>query len=691
MLSRLLTIFSIVLLLFFNLEYWHFSWLGWLVLPIYFWFISDGFEKALIKFFNFSPNARTKLYGAFFGFILLGWLCGALIVFYKLTPVLISTAMVIVGLISQILDNWATKAKNTEISETVQEEIIEIPQSKIYLWAYFIFFIFGLVLLWQCRTGREIETPWQVVPVNFIYLFFLAALTLGGLFFSKLKTKTLLFLIVLQTFMMAAYLPMSHKLFYGADGWRHIASMERIIAEVPLSAQNYAMDSSWISRLDPGLFSYSQFWGSLSTLSRLLNVGLIPLTAWFQPLLFSLLIPLLLYEIGVSLGWGKRKPLLFAWFGLWPFAFQAASSFSLPVNYGFIIFLFLLLLLLKRGEGKRHEQVFMLLALGVFSFFGYALYFIIFWVSWFLFEFLNRRKCEKPALRGKIIYAAIIFSAVVFIPVIELTAGYAKFSAVSNIASSSAQAIGNFSGYYLANGPRPHIIERGNVFFNQTPSYLFFPNALTAWRWWIPAFMIMIFCAMIFGLIKFFRSTIANEKWLAILGVGIYGGYIISRYFFSGDNILSRRLDVVLAFFGIIFLFKAVEKVFDKNQFASLLILIVGSVAIASSYSLGPVSRAMSVAEYETAGKVWSEIKQDDKYCVVADTYQLLALEAVSAKKVIGGGFPIDKNFGQSELVSLYKDFINTPSEALWQKTAQLTGADKCYLIINNNIESKNF
>lgn len=655
---------------------------------LFFWFVSDGFEKALIKFFYFSPNARTKLYGAFAAFILLGWLCGALIVFYKLTAELLSLAMVLVGVVSQLLDNWATKAKNTEIAEAAQEEVVVIPQSKIYFWAYLVFFVFGLFLLWQYRTGFMIETPWQVIPINYVYLFFLAALTLGGLFFSNFKTKTLLFLLVLQTFMMAAYLPMSHRLFYGADGWRHIASIERVVAEEPLSVQNFADDAGWIDKLNPGLFSYSQFWGTLSVLSRSLDVGLVPLIAWFQPILFSLLVPLLLYEIGSSLGWGKRKSLLLSWFGLWPFALQAAGSFSLPVNYGFVIFLFFLLLIIRRGECKRREQVFLLSALGIFSLFGYALYFILFWFVWLLFESINWIKNIKSVLTGRIIYAMIIFAAIIFIPFIELSAGYAKFSA-NNIFSSSVQAVGNFTGYYLASGPRSHIIDTGNVFFNQTPLNAFVPNGLTVWRWWIPVLMLLVFSGIIFGLVKLLKSGLVREKWLAILGIGVYTGYFISRYVLIGDHILSRRLDATLALIGIFFLFKAVEKVFEKSQFASLLIIIIGAAAIASSYSLGPVSRAMGVAEYETAGKIWQEMKQDKKYCVIGDTYQLLALEAVSAKKVIGGGFPIDKNFGQPELVALYEDFKQSPNEKLWKRAAELTGTNKCYLIINNIVESK--
>jgi hypothetical protein len=168
-------------------------------------------------------------------------------------------------------------------------------------------------------------------------------------------------------------------------------------------------------------------------------------------------------------------------------------------------------------------------------------------------------------------------------------------------------------------------------------------------------------------------------------------GYIICRYILPGDNLLSRRLDAVVALFILIFLFTAIEKFFTKNLFVSILIIFFGSIAITASYSLGPYSRVVSADEFKAAQFVWSQSSGDTKHCVVGETYQLLALEAASQKQIIGGGFPIDENFGQSQLTALYYSFNNGETGMLRNTAKQLTGASECFFIgsINDKIYSE--
>jgi hypothetical protein len=306
---------------------------------------------------------------------------------------------------------------------------------------------------------------------------------------------------------------------------------------------------------------------------------------------------------------------------------------------------------------------------------------------WLSFELIKRLSEPHRMLNTKIVFVALTAVVAFAIPVLEVAVGYSHIDPGKNYLAQTIQAVGNFSGYYLASGPRPHVIDTGNVFFNQVPSYAFVLNALTVWRWWIVGFMILILVGFIAGAVKMVKSSKPCDRWLGIVGIGVWLSYIVGRYFLSGDQILSRRLDAVIAFVGILFVFKAIEKVFDRNQFVSILIIVIGAAAITASYSLGPVSRAVSVAEYGAAERVWAEINNDDHYCVVADTYELLALEAVSKKKVIGGGFPIDKNFGQSEMIKIYEEIIFSDIYGLdltnyRSRALSLTGADKCYLII---------
>ncbi|MDD2757915.1 MAG: hypothetical protein PHD72_00885 [Patescibacteria group bacterium] len=663
-----------------NIKFWHLFPVGLVTLLAILWYTALGLEKLLAVYFDFELNLRTKIIAGCLALSLIGWLAGAVIVFGRLTAGAIAMVALAVILTSYFFQR---KLKVAEQALSARPETtVEVPQSRYYLAAYIIFWAFGLYLLWSGRTDAVVVTPWQTIPANYIYLFFLAVLTLGGLFLSRFSAKILLIFLVAQSFLTFSYLPLSHKLFYGADGWRHAAAVAQVVEERVVSVRNFAEHPSLLEKINPGVFAYAQFWGVEAVLARGLSVDLISFSAWFQPIVASAVFILLLWEIGLTLGWGAKRSLFFCWLGLWPFALQAVGSFSLPVSLGFLIWLLLFVLLLKRAVNPRPAQIGILCALGVLSVFGYSLYLILFWLAFGILE-ISRHK-------GKIFFVGAFAVSILILPVLELLAGYGRFDSLNNFWSNIKQLIGNFTAYYLASGPRPHIIETGNIFFNQTPADAFVPNGFTDWRWWLVALMVAALFGMFIGWRKFWRGSIF-DRWLAILGGGLFIGYFISRYFLVGSQLISRRLDAVIALFGIMFLFNAIKNIFKTNKFASVLFILVGATAVAASYSLGPVSTAMSTAQYDAAGQVWRESKNETPHCVVADTYTLLALEAISQKQIIGGGFPIDKNFGQLDLTALYDGFKNNPGDELWQKARHLTGANECFLIIDGKISSKKF
>ncbi|MFH2018897.1 MAG: hypothetical protein ABII98_02810, partial [bacterium] len=63
-------------------------------------------------------------------------------------------------------------------------------------------------------------------------------------------------------------------------------------------------------------------------------------------------------------------------------------------------------------------------------------------------------------------------------------------------------------------------------------------------------------------------------------------------------------------------------------------------------------------------------------------TYPLLVLEAISAKKIIGGGFPINEYFAQPERMEIYAKMLEEPSVVQWKKAEYLTKADMCFLVV---------
>jgi hypothetical protein len=690
--KKLLVLILLCLAGYFNINNWHSLFLGLLVLFFYLWVLSGLARQALIKFFGFSHTAfRVRLQAAFLALSTLGCIAGAFIVFYRLAAEHMALAMFLNGLLYLFIGEWAGKAKNAE-AEMFNEKfdvLEEVPQPKIGVLLVIILSLVGFCLLFVSRSAGRLATPWQAIGTDYIYVFGAAVILTGLLIFSKLKTKIVLFLLVLVTLLLHSYLPLTHKLIYGADGWRHMAVESAVLNERKADIVVFGADDSVIQKINPGRFSYSQLWGISTVISRLLNIPLLAVNKWLLPVVWSLVFPLLMYEIGIALGWTKKESLLFSWVGLLPFAWQAAGSFTLPVNLGFLVMLFCIVLILHRLKLARKEQAALLAIILVLSFFNYILYLLFIALAWILAELINKYGHSAGNKFYKII---CLLGVSVFVPAVELLFGYSKFDPGLNWTGQIKQLLGNFSAYYLSAGSRPHDITTGNIIFNQTPAYAFVANFFTQWRWWLIIFSLALLIAAVAGIVSLLRRREPENAWLGIFCAGVLGSYVLSNYFLAGEHLLARRMDnlaalaiVVPAFYFLItFIFKRFSGIWT-----SVIFVAVVSVAIIASYSLGPDAQTATENEYNASSYVWQAEKYSRQPCVLGDTYFLLALEAVSSKKIIGGGFPIDQNFGQAERVQLYDRMNTRITSANWADALRLAGANHCWLVISTDALKK--
>ncbi|MDO8626023.1 MAG: hypothetical protein Q7K39_01015 [Candidatus Magasanikbacteria bacterium] len=517
------------------------------------------------------------------------------------------------------------------------------------------------ILMWVVFSHQNIaaiNTPWQVVPSYYINIFYIYTLVIGlVVLFTRWSLPVKLVVLCLYALVVHSLLPLSHQLIYGADGWRHMASEAQILQGHWPTHPTLADGTQ--TGFGAGDLSYGLFWLVSAGISKLLGISLIAVTKWFQPVLFSIAFPFLLWKLTEYLGFSSRARLFTIWFSNLPFALQAAGAFSLPVNFGFLFFLGGLVILAARARGAVWATRKILFIYTAVLAVNYLLFLVLFLLAWGVLAVQNP-KSKVQSLAWLIIPVALI------IPALEIAAGYSHFVPVAAF-SAIKQFIGNLLGWYVAAGPRPHDIATGNILFNQVPSYAFVSNLFTTWRWWLPVFALVFWGGVASGVVISWRKR--ENLWLAIFTLGLFISYFISRYFLTGEQVLSRRLDATLALFSVLLFALALQELFSHITKKSLLLtthysllittplVIIASIAITASYSLGPDARAVSVDEYRAMEYVWSQEKDQDKHCVIADTYPLLALEAISGKEIIGGGFPIDANFGQSERVALFEKY----------------------------------
>lgn len=725
-----MSVLGIVLLfLYFNLISWQASWLG-IILFIFFILLTGGFwQEVLARIFKMKlRDTITMLFGWFTCFLILGFISAVFVVWYTLTPFLIWLCFLITAILTLFIwflsKRGYKKVINDQRSTINYYSTHKFAVFKGYHLSFIIFIILWLVaayFLFISQTTETLQSPWQTISPYFLPIFFFLTLILGFIVFSKYKVKAILFFIILHSILLHIYLPLSHKMPWGGDVWRHAAVEQEIIQgnlELPVIA---GLEAQWRevvginlpeALIIPHKYVYGHLWGTTILLNQTLGINLISLNKWLIPLLWSIFLPLIFFRIGKLLFGSWRKGLLLSFLAFIPFPFQALGGLTLPVSLGYLVFFFVLMLWFDYLQDGRLWQRRIAILFSVLMLFGYTLHSILIWFIIILI-FLLRKISDIRYHGSKIFkYQFSIFKSIstillcvfciLIFPVIELVAKTSYFPASWNVWEQLRQLVGQFSGWYYASAIRPHDILSGNILFNHTPDFAYVPSLFTDWRWHVLVVMILIIATAKYGFFKLFKTEDITVRVFQLLSLSVVGGYIIGWFVLEGDRSFVRRLDALFAFVVIVFFIYGISQATRHISQAKKLIKIFFFVVIlalswfaTTSYASGPDMRVVSENEFNVARFVWDHIDQSqENYCVLADTWILLPLEGLSGQKIVGGGFPIDYQFGQKERVNLLKDMTEQPNIDLFDKIHELIKIDKCWIVLsqvglNENIKEK--
>ena len=677
----------LAILAYFNIIFWQNAFLGWTILLIFCLYYGKIVHNFLMKYYNLSSALRIFILSIFLVLAVLGSISGMFFWLFKLTSLIWAMSFLATGLIFDYMKyiTGPVICSEPEIDDHNKKVLEEPPSAKVGLLLFVILTIIGFYLLNRSKTTLAIFTPWQVISPEYIYIFFGITLTVGLLIFSKLKSGILLFLLIIYSLLLHAYLPLTHSLFYGADGWRHIASQNSLWLQGDYLKPQLSNEINFWQRIDFGEMAYAQFNALAILLKALCQVDLVNYIKEFIPKIWPIILPILLFEIARTLRWEKKKALFLVWFSSLPFALQVSGSFTLPANLSFLFWLVTILLQLKNQENFSWPGQIFILFLGGLLAFGHSLYFILFLVVFVLLKSIY-------LLPTKFIYNfLVLIMTMLVLPALELISKFSQFNPNINWWSAIKSIVGNFSGWYLAIGPRVSDITVGNIILNQPPLAALVANVFTSNRFWLVVMMLVFWFIFFLVSLGWIKEQARSRVFLTILTFGLLSGYIISRYFLLGENILTRRLDAVLAILIIwpvahwLYQFILSINNFNLKRAAIFFIIFIFSAAISASYSLGPDTLAVSAEQYLAMDYIWRREKNNEKICVLSDTYSLLVLEALSAKKFVGGGLPINSFFAQPEREQLLKLSQVDPLAAL-NEAEKITNLSNCYLIGKYNL-----
>lgn len=680
-------------LLYFQVLVWHHPW-GGVLFILYLAIVSEWWRHTLQHVLGMKRKTWTASALASFAAVsVLGLSVSVVITWYRFTPVLLWSCFVASGIVAWlgciltvkhgVVDAIEPELRAHLFSHPVFSKRLIIPILYLLLW------FVGVGALLHSGSDSTLVTPWQTIKPYYLPLFFISTFILGVMIFSFYGTKVILFFLVLHGLLLHGYLPLSHAKPWGGDVWRHV-SMERQLARGDVVRPVlFGPEAEWkdvgsvslpVAFLQPHKYAYGHLWGTTLMVSQTMQLDLETVNKWLIPILWSLFFPFLLFQLGRQVFRSPRAALFFAWLSALPFPLQALGALSLPVSLGLLLFLFTLSLFLSWLTSHSVRQLVLTLFFAVLMLFGYPLYSILIWV------FIILGAIVRYAGRYRAVASSILFVLAPFVlPGIELLSRVSHLSTSWYWLEQVKRMAGEWSGWYFASEIRPHDIVSGNIIFNHTPLSAFVSSPFVDWRWHIPVLLICLWIVIGYGLIKAWQSRRIQPKLYALLLSLLIGGYGIGWYVLAGDRLLIRRSDALIAITMLCMFVYGLQQMHDMarvqyKRIAVFMVLLFLSWSATTTYASGPDMRVVSKEEYAAAERIWEQEKNKETHCVLADTWPLLALEAISGGTIVGGGFPMDYQFGQPERVRLLDALRQTSStDAVIVDEAKLiTGAETC-------------
>ncbi|TSC96067.1 MAG: Uncharacterized protein Athens101410_220 [Parcubacteria group bacterium Athens1014_10] len=711
------SIFSLVILTV-NFYWWHCQIIGILFFVI--WLAINSFFLAeFLKHFLDLEKEFEFIFGLF-ALIFLISLAGAIfIVLYKITPLFVFLILLLVSIISFFLKEIKVSNSFKVLGSRRDVAPITLKKKSIYI-LFFIFFIIAILLLFQARTGKFILSPWEVISPVYLYVFGLFSFVVLWFIFSKKDWQLVLLLIIFSSFLLRSYLPIVYQTGFGGDRWRHLAAEKWLQEGNVYSPSLFGEKIEWNNfgpiKIPSVLIvgnktSYAGQWALTNILSWLFTIDVFWIDLLLGFILCSLFIPIFLFKIGQFFSNKKTLPLLLAFLPNLFYPFQVYGAITLPNSFGFLFFIFVFIFWLEYLASQNSKLLLFCVTLTLLMYFNYVLYFILLLeiglLSWLLKNFSLPREIPQsgnsPSRQiiswGKskkfaVFLPLIVFGFIFFIPVLDRFSGLSKF--ISGIFEHPWLITFYFINYLKQLlgvsliFPDQGFITQGNFIYTQTAKNLSGTTLFSLFSW-ISLFSILVWTFIVYGFGKFKKLKEPVNKIAFLLSIFLtvsLGNYFIGKYLMSGSVLLSKRSDLFIAFLMIIFLGWGINNFLEtRSKFISQTAKIFAlclflSLFLCSVYGAGPQLQTVTQDELESAKYVWGEIKDEKgNKCVLANTWPLLAMEYVSSRHLITGGFPVYQEYAQPERVQLFNNMALNPSQRYMEKALEITGAEECYFM----------
>lgn len=549
----------------------------------------------------------------------------------------------------------------------------------IVLTSLFIFLQFlAYLLIWQSRTAQAIRTPWEVLPDNFLAIYFVLFLVLL-LIIRNSKGNWPLILIVSQVFLTFSLATIIYEIGFGFDPFIHRANV-KLINETGV--------------LLPKPLYYIGQYGLILFYNFLFKIPIATIDKFLVPVLSAVFLPLGIFTAFLNNFKTKRHLLLTVTAGLMLIPFFSFIA-TTPQALANLIALITILLAIFSINNKRWIfwpiSIMALFTLSIHPISGLPLLFFVILLAGNHYFF----ECRMPSLLKNSIAWELVILGGLALPIAFL---------INSTGTLSELKVAWHSGWLL--GLKD--IFKGLIPFFYYRRYISAPDL-----WYTYCFNIfwLISSLAIAGLAFTARRRQFKKYSIFLLGALIaLINYLLvksavnflSLISYEQQNYPQRIMEIGLYFLAplaIIGLYLTIEKIYKIGIWAqiSMIMLLALCSTAAFYYDYPRVDKIKESHGYSTSITDVKTVKFIDNLEMVknksADSYAVLASQPVSAAAIQEFSFRTYHNGlyfypvpTGGKLYQLYEEYAygRRPSQEIAATARYLTGAKKIYFVINN-------
>lgn len=701
--------------------------LGIFGLVLYFISTSYLLQNPVKKLLRIHESVTAYLLSSLIVLFLLSVLVAVPIVIFEVSNPVLLLVVVAVAVVCLGANRIKPTGYEGGYEEVAKSSLISngrIIQAEFVL--FVIFAVLSFLLLCCASTGDVVLSLWDRIPKGYVYIYVVEAFLMLLILLSKIDYRIKLSFLLTFSLMQHSYMPIIYQMGYGGDMWDELACSMQIFNEGSIGWTLFKGVGLGPNYLPLGsLFLPAAFFtkthissvGLIYLLHSITNIDMLKIHKWLSPIMWSIFVPIILYQIGLKLFKNREESLFLAFLPSVFYFMIVFGSHSLAHSTAMVFFMFYLLCYLSTDRMNRTTTI----ALFLFSFsfvFVHLVFFILSMIFLAVVAVTETSLRLKPDSKRSILVLISFLAALTSLLIPYLDIIFTRTASFSCITPSClVDAVGRWlmdasgvtafaSPFYAYKDPVPlHAIKN-----THTLRFAFGSGALRG------TIVLLLWTFVIIGVVHLYRKRLRTFLPLFSLFIITQLSTFIGWYLMTGTPNAVNRLDLPRELFVLFFVGAGLQAVIEKMRnlsfsvslrdlnkeitisiksasvrtYGMILLIAFLTVASASAYTLNPRAQNITTDEFNACHYVVNQIQLSNKRVIVlGDECIYRVINYISKNQVLYGnvilerGRPAEENERRlNSAYNLFRSIIKKPNVSDVLAFASHTNSEVVYIVL---------